>query len=113
MLGKHCPYCRHLVHITFGDTDGKCDRCYNTFLVKYHLSKIKLAKTFIPRDYEAEILAFIRKRKRTYAGEISCNVGISKGVVSVTLQNLAARRIIIISPRGKTKWVTLQPESLV
>lgn len=110
ILGKHCPYCRHLVHIEEGDKTGTCDRCTNEYIVKYHLSRIRLIKVFVPRDYETEILAFIKKRTRTYAGEISCNVGMSKGLVSTTLRRLEDKRLIIVTPRGKTKWVTLLAE---
>lgn len=39
--------------------------------MKYHLSKIRLNQVFVPRDYEAEVLAYIGKKKKTYAGEIA------------------------------------------
>lgn len=110
LIGKHCPYCRHLVHIEVGQKEGVCDRCYKTYIVKYHLSKIRLIKEFVPRDYETEILLFIAKRGKTFAGEISSYVGISKGVVSTTVKSLEERRKITVTRRGKTKWITLSKE---
>lgn len=106
-MGKHCPYCRHLIKIELGDTGGACDRCHKEFVVKYHLTKIRLTKIFIPRDYEAEVLAFIIKRGQSYAGEISSHIGASKGVVSQTLRKMDSKGIIKVMPRGKTKWVML------
>lgn len=110
LMGKHCPYCRHLVHIEMGQKDGVCDRCKKLFIVKYHLTKIRLVKEFIPRDYEAEVLAFITRKGKTFAGEIASYVGISKGLVSSTLRKLEAERKIVITPRGRTKWVTLRKD---
>lgn len=109
-IPKHCPYCRHLVKINSGQERGLCDRCGNIYVVKYHLTKIRLKKEYIPRDYDAEVLEFLRKRRKSYAGEISSHIGASKGVVSQSLRRLEARKIIIFIPRGKTKWVHLSDE---
>jgi predicted transcriptional regulator len=110
-LGKHCPYCRHLVFIELGQRDGICDRCEKLYIVKYHLSKIRLIKEFIPRNYEAEVMAYVTKKKRTYAGEISSYLGMSKGLVSNTLRNLEAKGAIKVTPRGKTKWISLPDQT--
>ena len=107
ILAKHCPNCRHLIKIEMGQTGGICDRCNKVYIVKYHLTKIRLQKEFIPRDYEAEIMAFITRRGKTYAGEISSYVGASKGVISKTLRKLEAKELIVVIPRGKTKWIIL------
>jgi predicted DNA-binding transcriptional regulator len=106
-LGKHCPYCRHLVRIELGDKGGACDRCNKDFLVKYHLTKIKLAKIFIPRDYEAEIMVYVIRKQKTYAGEVSSHIGASKGVVSAAVHSMERKGLIKIIPRGKTKWIVL------
>lgn len=107
ILGKHCPYCRHLIKIEHGRIKGVCDRCGKIFVVKYHLTKIRLQKEFIPRDYEEEILALIAKRGKSYAGEISYRIGASKGVVSAALHSMEAKGLIQVVLRGKTKWITL------
>jgi sugar-specific transcriptional regulator TrmB len=90
-----------------GDKGGACDRCLKEYLVKYHLTKIRLTKIFVPRDYETEILAYITRKGKSYAGEISSHVGASKGVVSHTLRSMESKGLIKIVPRGKTKWVML------
>ena len=107
ILGKHCPYCRHLIKIEMGDKGGACDRCGKDFIVKYHLTKIRLTKIFIPRDYEAEVLAYVTRRGKSYAGEISSHIGASKGVVSHTLRSMEAKGLVSVIPRGKTKWILL------
>ena len=107
ILSKHCPHCRHLVYIQTGDKDGTCDRCLNPYIVKYHLTKIRLNKIFIPRNYEAEILAYLNRKGKSYAGEISSQIGASKGVVSTVLRSLHDRELIVVVPRGKTKWIFL------
>lgn len=107
ILAKHCPYCRHLIKIEHGQTAGICDRCMRVYMVKYHLTKITLQKEFKPRDYEAEILAYITKKGKSYAGEISYQVGASKGVVSQTLRKLEIKGLVQVVPRGKTKWIIL------
>lgn len=112
ILGKHCPYCRHLVKIEIGDKGGACDRCTKDFLVKYHLTKIKLAKIFVPRDYEMEIMAYVVRKRKTYASEISSHVKASKGVVSNTLHNMESKGLIKVIPQGKTKWIVLPSYSL-
>jgi Bacterial regulatory protein, arsR family len=114
ILGKRCPNseCKHLVYIQTGQKDGNCDRCGKFFIVKYHLTKIRLIQEFIPRNYEAEILTYLNKKGRTYAGEISSHIGASKGVVSASLHRLEGKGLIIVTPRGKTKWITL-PEDEV
>jgi len=109
-MSKHCPYCRHLLKLEDGTKNGTCDRCGKDFTVKYHLTKIRLNKIFIPRNYEAEVYGFIVKKRQTYAGEISCNIGASKGVISHVLKMLHLRGAIKVVPRGKTKWVML-PET--
>jgi hypothetical protein len=107
ILAKHCPYCRHLIKIEHGTPDGACDRCGKNYVVKYHLTKIRLVKEFIPRDYEAEILAYITKKGKSYAGELSSRIGVSKGVVSIALHNMEAKGLIQVVLRGKTKWIVL------
>jgi hypothetical protein len=106
-LAKHCPYCRHLIKIEMGQTNGICDRCKRVYTVKYHLTKITLQKEFKPRDYETEILAYITRKGKSYAGEISYQVGASKGVVSQTLHKLEVKGLVQVVPRGKTKWIIL------
>lgn len=106
-MSKHCPYCRHLLKLEDGTKNGTCDRCEKDFIVKYHLTKIRLTKIFIPRDYEADVMAYVTRKGQTYAGEISCHVGASKGVVSQVLRNLASRGAVKVVPRGKTKWILL------
>jgi hypothetical protein len=107
ILAKHCPYCRHLVKIEHGETKGLCDRCLKVYEVHYHLTKIKLSKEFIPRDYEAEILVYITRKGQSYAGEISSRIGASKGVVAIALHNMELKGIIQVVTRGKTKWILL------
>lgn len=107
ILGKHCPYCRHLVKIEKGVKGGACDRCNKDFLVKYHLTKIKLAKIFVPRDYETEIMVYVVRKHKTYASEISSHIKASKGVVSNTLHSMENKGLIKVLPRGKTKWIVL------
>lgn len=107
MLGKHCPHCRHLLKIEMGQKGGACDRCTKVFIVKYHLTRIRLIKEFVPRDYEAEIMAYVTRKGKSYAGDISCHIGASKGVVSSNLRKLEAAGLIEFVPRGKTKWVIL------
>ncbi len=106
-MAKHCPYCRHLVHVEHGAKGGACDRCNHDFTVKYHLSKIRLNKIFIPRDYDAEVMAYVLRKGQTYAGEISCHVGASKGVVSQVLRRLESSGAVKVIPKGKTKWILL------
>lgn len=106
-FGKHCPYCRHLVFIEEGQKTGVCDRCMKMYIVKYHLSKIRLIKEFIPRDYEAEVMAYVARKRKTYAGEISSYCGMSKGLVSNTLRRLEDKGMIKVTPRGKTKWISV------
>lgn len=106
-FGKHCPYCRHLVYIEDGQKTGICDRCLKLYIVKYHLSRVRLIKEFVPRDYEGEVLSYVTRKRKTYAGEISAHCGMSKGLVSNTLKSLEAKGLIVVTPRGKTKWITL------
>ncbi len=106
-MGKHCPYCRHLIKIEMGDKGGTCDRCLKDYLVKYHLTKIRLTRIFIPRDYEAEVFVYITRKGKSYAGEISIHIGASKGVVSHTLRSMESKGLIKFIPRGKTRWVVL------
>lgn len=106
-MDKHCPYCKHLLHVEIGAKSGSCDRCSKNYEVKYHLTKIKLIKLFVPRDYEADIMAYITRKGKGYAGEISYNIGASKGVVSVALKNLEDHGLLEVVPRGKTKWVKI------
>lgn len=105
ILSKHCPYCRRAVKITMGQKTGKCEQCGKTYHVRYLLSKIKLAVEFVQRDYETEILEFIRRKKKTYSVEITSKLGVSKGRVSTTINSLCKRNLVIIEQRGKTKWV--------
>jgi predicted transcriptional regulator len=107
ILAKHCPYCRHLVKVEHGELGGVCDRCGKIFTIKYHLTKIRLQKEFIPRNYETEILAVIAKKGKSYAGELSYKIGASKGVVSITLHNMEAKGLVEVIQRGKTKWIVL------
>lgn len=102
-----CPHCRHLIQIQTDQKEGICDRCEKFYLVRYHLSCIKLAKEFTPRNYEAEILVFVTRKGRSYASEISVGIGASKGVVSQTLRGMISREVLIVKPRGKTKWVSI------
>jgi uncharacterized membrane protein len=90
-----------------GLKNSVCDRCKKMFLVKYHLTKISLEKEFIPRDYEAEILVYLNRKGKSYAGELSSKIRASKGVVSIALHNMEAKQLIEVVPRGKTKWVIL------
>lgn len=109
-MNKHCPYCKHLLVLPDNAIGGTCDRCHNNFLVKYHLTKIRLVKVFIPRDYEMEILNYIKKKNRTYAVEISSSLVASKGRVSITLRSLENQKKIKVIRRGKTKWIELTEE---
>jgi sugar-specific transcriptional regulator TrmB len=90
-----------------GDKGGACDRCLKEYVVKYHLTKIRLNKIFVPRNYEVEILAYVARKGKSYAGEISSHIGASKGVVSNTLRSMEAKGLVTVIPRGKTKWVII------
>lgn len=104
-LVKHCPYCRRSVLIVMGQLSGSCTRCLKPYIVKYHLSKIRLNKVFVPRDYETEILRFILRKQKTYSVEITSQLGVSKGKVSVTLRALEEKNLISSYQRGRTRWV--------
>lgn len=113
ILAKRCPYCRHLVKIEMGWKTGICDRCKKVFLVKYHLTKISLAKEFVVRNYEAEILEYLGRKGKSYAGELSIRIRASKGVVSNTLHTMESKNLIKVVYKGRTKWVMLPDATII
>lgn len=107
---RKCPHCGAMVSVLPSQMEGFCHKKEKTYHVKRHLSTVKLEADFEKRDYEQEIINFIKKKGKTCASEIVSGASISKGKVSQVLGVLKRNDVLRVSQQGRFRWVEIQSE---
>lgn len=104
---RACPHCHCFIFANIHE-NGYCIKCGKPYEVKFLLSKIKLVAPFDQRNYESEILSYIKKVDKTYSMEIGKTLHITHGTVYSIVSRLKNKNIIKVTPYGNKRIIELR-----
>jgi DNA-binding CsgD family transcriptional regulator len=111
LIKRKCPHCGGFTEVDPSKKSGICD-CGSTYTVKHHLNRISIEGPFEKRNYEEEILSYIRTHK-TCSREIIKNLSIAPGTVYTVLYRLKNKNIISVEPSKHNRIITLNNPGLI
>jgi hypothetical protein len=111
MIKKHCPYCHATIDFETEPKPGTCWKCGQDYIVVYRLRRTCLEIPYEKRNYETEVLDYIKKKGKTCYSEIVIGTRISRGKTSQVLQELKRNGVLNVSKQGNLKWVSLKVEA--